>query len=239
MLSPRENSSWLILTFNSELLGIRVEALIARKQQKGPRVNRERSHSVVSTAYSRAPSDFFVDEDAHMRIQQTSESFADTTYLDIPGALLSPGRRRYARSAEPVRVERPSGQQDYARHRGITKFQSLQRRLPTHTSLSRETSLSSVAEAEEAQSISSEPPFSSVNRSLSRLYPSLEDLRAEMKPKKLLPVRGRSVAAAVNLFEKIEEEQSVEAQLEQTWLKRKASEQDLLNLRDSNKKVRI
>lgn len=239
-MSSRCNGlSWLIFAIHSELLEIRVEALIARKQQKGPRVNRDRSHSVVSTAYSRAPSDFFVDEDVHMHTQKSNESFADTTYLDIPGALLSPGRRRYARSAEPVRVETARGQQDYARHRGISTFQSLQRRLPTHTSLSRETSLSSVAEAEEAQSIASEPSFSCVSRRLSRLYPSLEDLKAEMKPKTLLPVRGRSVAAAVNLFERIEEEQSMEAQWEQTWLKRKASEQDLHTVEDTNKKVRL
>jgi hypothetical protein len=48
-----------------------------------------------------------------------------------------------------------------------------------------------------------------------------------MRPKKLLPVKGRSVAAAVNLFERIEEEQSMEAQREQAWLKRKGSDLDL------------
>jgi hypothetical protein len=60
-----------------------------------------------------------------------------------------------------------------------------------------------------------------------------------MKPKKLIPVRGRSVAAAVNLFEKIEEEQSMEAHFEQAWLKRKASEQDLRTFDESNKRIRM
>lgn len=222
----------------SDLLEVRVEALIARKQQKAPRT-RERSQSVVSTAYSRAPSDFFANEDAHMYAQQVDERAADTTYLDIPGALLSPGRRRYARSAEPIKVGKPVGQQDYARHRGISKYQSLNKRLPIHTSLSRETSLSSVAEAEETQSVASEPPLSTISRGIPRVYPSLDDLKAEMKPKKFLSVRGRSVAAAVNLFEKIEEEQSIEAQLEHSWMKRKASEQDLRKLADTSKRVRI
>lgn len=224
----------------SEKLEVRVQALIARKQQKSAgRSHRERSHSVASSAYSRAPSDFFQEEDAHLQSYQTNESNPDATYLDIPGALLSPGRRRYARSAEPIVPQKPSAQQDYARHRGVSKYQSLQRRMPLHKPLSRETSLSSVAEAEETQSVASEPPPSSVTRSLSRLYPSLEELKSEMRPKKLLPVRGRSVAAAVNLFEKIEEEQSMEAHWDQAWLKRKPSETDLRGLDDSSKRVRI
>lgn len=235
---PSKNRRDPDLFLISELLEVRVEALIARKQHKAPRV-RERSQSIASTAYSRAPSDFFADEDAHIHSQQVNERAADTSYLDIPGALLSPGRRRYARSAEPVRVNTPSGQQDYARYREISKYQSLQRRLPAQSSLSRETSLSSVAEAEETQSVASEPPLSKFSRGISRLYPSLDDLKAEMKPKKFLPVRGRSVAAAVNLFEKIEEEQSIEVQWEQTWLKRKASENDLKKVDDIKKRVRI
>lgn len=224
---------------HSELLCIRVEALIARKRQKAPRL-RERSQSVASTAYSRAPSDFFVDEDANIIAQQvcSKEHSADTTYLDIPGALLSPGRPRYARSAEPVRIEATSGRQECARFRGVGKYQSLQKRPLAHLPMSRETSLSSVAEAEETQAIASEPPLSVTSRALSRLYPSLDDLKAEIKPKKILPVRGKSVAAAVNLFEKIEEEQSMEAQRDQTRLKRKSSEQEIGTADASSKRTR-
>lgn len=230
----------MLLTSNREKLEIRVEALIARKREKAnTRASRERSNSIVSSAYSRAPSDFFANEDAHHNTSQGNESIGETSYLQIPGALLVPGRRRYARSAEPTPVEKPTNQQDYARHRSVSKYQSLQRSRPLSKPLSRETSLSSVAEAEETQSVASEPPPSSITRGVGRLYPSLEDLKNEMKPKKLLPVRGRSVAAAVNMFERIEEEQSMEAQWEQAWLKRKASEHDLQSLGGSGKRVHI
>jgi hypothetical protein len=215
---------------SSEKLAIRVQALLARKQLKSAsQPKRERSMSVASTAYSRAPSDFFTQEDSRIHgYNGNSNGSNDSTFLNIPGALMSPPGRRYTRSAEPVILGNGEGRQDYARHRGVSKYQSLSRRnaqASQHSVLQRETSLSSVAE--ETYSIASEPPPSRIDRSVSRLYPSLDDLTVEMRPKKLLPVKGRSVAAAVNLFERIEEEQSMEAQREQAWLKRKGSDLDL------------
>lgn len=212
-------------------LEVRVQALLARKNQKATSLaRRERSQSIVSSVGSRAPSEFFMEEELRINDHANESSSWDASKLQIPGSLPWAIPRRYARSAEPVAVHaEPRGNhQEYSRYRSVSKYQAMQRKTSQYPSrLSRERSLESVAE--ETQSIASEPPPSRSDRTgVLRLYPSLEDLKLEVRPKKLLPVKGRSVAANVSLFEKIEEEQSLEVQKETAWLKRKASQQDLL-----------
>jgi hypothetical protein len=72
---------------------------------------------------------------------------------------------------------------------------------------------------------------------VSKLYPPLDDLAADMRPKKAMPIKGRSVLAAVNMFERIEEEQSLEVVKSRVPKRKDVS--DTVSESGSSKRVRI
>ena len=201
-------------------LEARVQALLARKEQKGlsERSRRERSASFASSAQSRAPSDFFAHQDSRMLPagDDSRESLISTVGNDssfhtlLPGALRRILPRKF-RSAEPP----ASSERDSASHvptTGSTSASARQARAASHplrSTVSEQGSLRSTIH-----------PY---DRPGTSLYPSLHDLTREMNGSQSnLSIRGSKVKARVDLFQTLEQESSLDAIRSQPPSKRKA-----------------
>lgn len=232
MTTFRTEADGILLPSYSDKLEIRVEALCCRKAAKASeeRSRRERSASVLSSAHSRAPSEFFHEQDRSIgRPDRNSIGESpEHTFLQVPGHL--PNVRRYAASAEPLE---PDKKDDFS---PFHRVGSKSPQAPPSTLYNggtrlhrRASSLTSIAESPHKKvSPSYTRPVgkpSSIANRISKLYPSLDELSVEMRRKKNMPIRGRSIAAAVTRIEKIEEENIKDA-FRSKVQKRKAEELD-------------
>lgn len=248
-------------------LVLRVEALIHRKIEKGEheRSRRERSHSYASSACSQAPSEFFSRLDSQLRdgddsgdMLDRSTSFADDTFLKPPRvAAGAPPRQRIVHSAEPSvplalaartyshLLSNRSGNPSTILHSKADAVNysppaAMPRRAASLTDLMSE--LVSTTGASHKPSGPLHRSFS-VSKRVGSLYPSLDELAEELRPKRHLPIRGGRVKAAVSQYEAIEEEHSLEVIKEQKlWQKRKTSELDANSSQESEeskKRIRI
>ena len=229
-----QNKGNLTRPYFSAKIEVRVEALLARKEYKSIMGShrRDRSMSFVSSACSRAPSEFFANEDSRLleRGPQFAQSPSQSGYLKVPGQKFPPvlTSRRYAQSAEPYFpsiLARSSSQ--VPKHSYLSHFTDHN---PRHR---RASSLTSIIEPPVLVK-----PSNSISNRINKLYPSLDDLAAEIRPKKAMPIKGRAIAAAVNKFEKIAEEHSIEI-VKSRILKRKATEDSLLQEEETSKKARF
>lgn len=178
-----------------------------------------------------------------------SSTAFDTTFLRVPtidqtSSTTTSYRHRYARSAEPdIQPSTRASKDNYSRFArspslaipGQTFYGNAKQGV-TDGKHRRAASLPGIEEednyhmyrAHHTVLLDANGGGGSISSRAGSLYPSLDSLKAELRPKKLLPVKGRSVAAAVSKFEKIEEEQTLDL-LRSRVPKRKATEHSVAN----------